>query len=191
MRYAGSFLFCTLIILRNTADVNYQYPIKHIKQARTLLLIFISFYTAAYVQNRWHHIMTDLQKENIISLRSKGLSYTDIAASIGIPRETIKSFCRRNGMVKHITHSHNENTCRNCGSPIIQNPKARKKVFCSAACRTAWWKSHPHALSPNRTCLNCGKPFSAYGVSPQKYCSHSCYINARFSERKKEVVVNG
>lgn len=130
----------------------------------------------------WGGLMTDLQKEKIIELRHEGSSYAEISAEIGIPKETVKSFCRRNGMVTQTPKAAAENACRNCGNLIVQNPKVRKKVFCSAVCRTAWWKANPHSATANRTCAYCGKSFSAYGNSVQKYCSHSCYISARFGK---------
>ncbi len=128
--------------------------------------------------------MTNEQKEKIQEMRHNGISYTTIAEMIGIPRETIKSYCRRIGMYTPAKKPIKEGCCRNCGTPIVQNPKARKKVFCSADCRLAWWKANPQPTMNTEqyqyTCQHCGKLFTAYGTTPRKYCSHSCYISARF-----------
>jgi len=32
------------------------------------------------------------------------------------------------------------------------------------------------------TCARCGKEFTSYGNKNRKYCSHDCYIKARFWE---------
>ena len=42
--------------------------------------------------------MTAEQRSQILSLREFGHGYADIAAKLGISKDTIKSFCRRNGV---------------------------------------------------------------------------------------------
>ena len=42
--------------------------------------------------------MTDEQKQQIIRLRKKGCGYTAVANKVGISKDTVKSFCRRNGL---------------------------------------------------------------------------------------------
>lgn len=42
--------------------------------------------------------MLEVQKENIRYLRGEGLGYGAIAARLGISENTVKSFCRRNGL---------------------------------------------------------------------------------------------
>ena len=36
------------------------------------------------------------------------------------------------------------------------------------------------------TCTRCGKEFLSYGNQTRKYCSHDCYIRARFWEVEDE-----
>lgn len=129
--------------------------------------------------------MTNEQKARITSLRHDGIGYATIAAILGISKETVKSFCRRNALKGNTASSPPpEGMCRNCGAEIVQNPKARKKVFCSPDCRNTWWKSHPQPLMTtdkfHYTCTHCGKLFTAYGTATRKYCSHACYISHRF-----------
>ena len=129
--------------------------------------------------------MTNEQKARITALRHDGIGYATIAAMLGISKEAVKSFCRRNALTgNQATSPPPEGFCRNCGAEIVQNPKARKKVFCSPDCRSAWWKAHPQPSVQNtayqHTCIHCGKLFTAYGTSPRKYCSHACYISHRF-----------
>ena len=42
--------------------------------------------------------MTGEQKEKIIRFRSMGRGYADIGKELGIPKDTVKSFCRRNSL---------------------------------------------------------------------------------------------
>lgn len=81
--------------------------------------------------------MTTKEKNNIRLLRQKGLSFTEIAAETGIPRNTIKSFCRREEILsaEQLSARH---LCRNCGKPIPQKSN-RPKAFCSDQCRWDWW----------------------------------------------------
>lgn len=129
--------------------------------------------------------MTNEQKARITALRRDGTGYATIAAMIGISKETVKSFCRRNALTGNTSATPPaEEMCRNCGAEIVQNPKTRKKVFCSPGCRNDWWKAHPQPSVQNtayqHTCVHCGKLFTAYGTVPRKYCSHACYIADRF-----------
>ena len=43
--------------------------------------------------------MTKEQKEKIIRFRRKGLGYADIGRELDISKDTVKSFCRRNGLM--------------------------------------------------------------------------------------------
>jgi uncharacterized protein YjcR len=42
--------------------------------------------------------MTSFQKEQIHRMRSAGMGYAKIAASLGISENTIKSYCRRHNL---------------------------------------------------------------------------------------------
>jgi uncharacterized protein YjcR len=42
--------------------------------------------------------MTSFQKEQIHRMRSAGMGYAKIAASLGVSENTIKSYCRRNNL---------------------------------------------------------------------------------------------
>mgnify|MGYP002624072193 CR=1 FL=1 len=135
--------------------------------------------------------MTEKQKDRILSLRKSGKSYAVIAESLGLSKDAVKSFCRRNTVSSSpsntmipVVYSNTAAVCRNCGAPIIQPEHVRKKCFCSADCRKAWWKENPSPQSLSnknqRTCECCGTIFAVYGKTKRRYCSHSCYITARF-----------
>ena len=87
--------------------------------------------------------MTDLQKEQIKTLRLQGISYVKIGEMLGISDNTVRSFCRRNGLGDA---AKNTVACKHCGKLIKIIPKQKPRKFCSDACRTAWWNSHPDCV---------------------------------------------
>ena len=139
--------------------------------------------------------MTALQKENIKLMRGKGESYSRIAATLGVSENTVKSFCRRNnlGGVKAVPvpmpETANQSFCKQCGKEIVQNPGRKTKMFCTYLCRMDWWKSHPETVSRKAvysfSCPYCKTEFTAYGNKSRKFCSHACYIKARFGNNGK------
>ena len=134
--------------------------------------------------------MDDKQKEKIIKLRAKGKGYKTISNILGINVNTIKSFCKRKKInaetaSKLLERIPIETTfCDNCGREIKQMPKQKKKRFCSDECRIQWWNSHLDQVKRKAyytfRCVHCGKVFQVYGDSRRRYCSHDCYIAARF-----------
>jgi len=133
--------------------------------------------------------MTGIQKQRIEYLRGKGESYAVIAAELGISKNTVKSYCRRNNLgVGYIVELPTESAdaCENCGKPLHHTPGSKRKRFCSDNCRLLWWKAHPENMNQkavyNFTCPNCGIVFSAYGNKGRKYCSHDCYVADRFGK---------
>lgn len=136
--------------------------------------------------------MTIDEKNTIIQMRRAGKSMTEIAAATGISRNTVKSFCSRQGLTGAaetmpditIPDTPAQTVCRFCGKPITQTVGKREKKFCSDSCRTRWWNAH---LGENKrdgmeeyVCPNCDTTFFAYPNRKRKYCSHACYIEARF-----------
>lgn len=133
--------------------------------------------------------MTEEQRSRIISARKHGMGYAKIANEIGMTKNAVAAFCRRNGLTGNLSASednsqYSDGLCRECGKRLIQPDRMKTRVFCSKACKTKWWREHPERMNHKATyhfvCAACGKPFEAYGNSKRKYCSHSCYINARF-----------
>ena len=119
-------------------------------------------------------------------MRGSGLGYKNIAQALNLPLGTVKSFCRRENITATGPTVYDENHCRQCGKPLIQKSKVKQRKFCSKECRIKWWTAHPCARngntksSHNAVCENCRKAFTAYGNAPRKYCSHNCYVEARF-----------
>lgn len=129
--------------------------------------------------------MTNEQKQKITHFRSQGYGYADIGRELGISKDTVKSFCRRNGLMMSGGKSAcDKGRCRECGKPIVQQEKKKKRIFCCKSCREKWWTEHADKIDRKAvytfTCFGCGKEFTAYGNKNRKYCSHSCYIAHRF-----------
>lgn len=133
--------------------------------------------------------MTNEQKNQIRKLRSSGYGYATIAEALGLTKNQVSAFCRRNNIAGNIAEVHraeqpDANCCRCCGKPITQTPGRKETKFCSDACRNKWWNAHLDQVDRKAvyeyTCKHCGRPFAAYGNSHRKYYSHDCYIRARF-----------
>lgn len=141
--------------------------------------------------------MTTYQKQQIAVLRGKGLSYTRIAAYLSLSENTVKSFCQRHQIEKAQEPVKGNNAvsgfCRNCGMELSVKTGARPKLFCCEKCRRGWWKKNPDQAKKlavySLRCGCCEIPFESYGNKTRKYCSHACYIRARFM--KPEELMGG
>lgn len=115
----------------------------------------------------------------IEELRLQGMGYKKIAAEMGISVNTVKSYCRYHKLTGNRATG---DVCLQCGEPIEQNPKYKRRKFCSDRCKSDYWNRHRNA--PGRksllklTCVHCGKEFLSY--EERRYCSHGCYIQERF-----------
>ena len=119
-----------------------------------------------------------LQDKIVINnMRLEGHTPSVIAAKLGIPASTVRSFIHRTPEIP------NTKQCLQCGKPVIQKKHRREKKFCSDYCRMAWWNSHQDAVNRKAyytlTCEYCGKEFESYGNQNRKYCCRTCYVAAR------------
>ncbi len=133
--------------------------------------------------------MTNEQKEKIIDLRHQGYGYTAIANAVGLKKDNIKAFCRKHGLSGVMAESNarislSPDCCLNCGKPLTQKAGVKQRKFCGPECRTKWWNAHQDQVRQKAiyhfTCPECGRDFTSYGNANRKYCSHECYIAARF-----------
>ena len=122
--------------------------------------------------------MTAEQKSIIKNMRGKLYSYTEIADIVGLPVNTVKSYCYRNrlnteNLIMSIT------PCKNCGTPIVSQSKTKPRVFCCDSCKLTWWKNNRERSTNTSeirfTCPTCGNEFIAYKSANRKYCCSSCY----------------
>ena len=130
--------------------------------------------------------MTNLEKQNITRMRESGKTYAVIAESLHLPVNTVKSFCQRNDVktLQALRKEADPNLCMQCHKPLEQQPGHKHRHFCSDHCRSIWWNQHRGQMNRKscveKTCARCGSPFICYPQENRKYCSHACYIQARF-----------
>ena len=114
--------------------------------------------------------------QKMMELYNNGLSYRAIAKELQISENTAKSICRRQAT---------KITCKQCGTPVKQNPGRKKKEFCSDKCRLTWWNSHREKVNRKAyytsTCKCCNKEFQSYADPYRLYCSRECYFASRRS----------
>ena len=134
--------------------------------------------------------MTDQQKQQITEMRKKGIGYGLIADTLDVPISAVKSYCRRHVSAAPIQFSaeplQRNTQCKRCGADLINTPGHRQKTFCTNACQRKYWQEHTdlmrHCSYVEITCPACGKSFSDYAGHHRKYCSHACYIQARYGK---------
>lgn len=136
--------------------------------------------------------MTDLQAARVKEMRLKGMGYRAIAEALGLSRDIVRNHCKAKGMggyvaatVENLKEREGQGgICICCGKETEQAGTGRPRKFCSEKCRRQWWKTHPqegsHKSLCTKKCECCGREFSFYRSRKPKYCSHDCYIRARF-----------
>lgn len=119
--------------------------------------------------------------ETIQALRQAGYSYQQIADQLRLSVNTVKSYCRRNGLGGIQAKDEVQRICIQCHQPVEGHSNKR---FCCDDCRQSWWNSHLDRVNRKAyydfTCKACHKEFQAYGNKERVYCCHQCYINDRF-----------
>ena len=132
--------------------------------------------------------MTEAQNAEILRQRRAGTSFSQIAQNLNLSINTVKSYCQRNNVTKNSDVK--KDVCVQCGAPLVQKEKTKRRRFCCSECRVKWWNSHPEEVNKKALykskCACCGKEFTAYGNSHRKYCSHQCYIKARYGGQNNE-----
>ena len=132
--------------------------------------------------------VTELQKERTAGMRSTGTGYSQIAKALSLSVNSVKSYCQRNGLgidrkdESYVTED--QNHCKQCGSNLNQIGGRKARRFCSDACRIIWWNRNRNIRKSCITfsCVNCRKPFLGNNRQSRKYCSHACYIAARYGK---------
>lgn len=119
------------------------------------------------------------QKTLILYYREQHMTYRQIGEKLGLSPDTVKTFCRRKRAQSERTEESVQAQCRNCGALVHPLPGRRERLFCSPACRTAYWRKHNLLGKDPRYCAGCGALLTG-GSASRKYCSHACYIRHRF-----------
>jgi len=133
--------------------------------------------------------VTAEQKAKIADMRKNGYGYSAIGQALGISKNTIKTYCNRNGL-SGVRQEKNKLVmptiiyCKQCGAELSYTPGNKRRIFCNAQCRNAWWNAHSdrlkHRDSIVQCCPTCGKEITVAGKRKKKYCCFECYINDRF-----------
>ena len=92
--------------------------------------------------------MTEIQKQQIHEMRRYGCTYKHIGDALSLKAGTVKTYCVR-AVQKGLDISPDpidNSRCKQCGVPLKQIPKRKKKVFCSKACSQKWWNTHLHLV---------------------------------------------
>ena len=129
--------------------------------------------------------MTPSEKDAVRRMRENGGSYGQIAHALNISENTVKSFCRREGI---LVIPEPADRCPRCGKSISHPVQGTRRRFCSDPCRYAWNFAHrvlgeKNAIS--KRCACCGQSFFSYPSSGRKYCSRACYVRARFGKEAR------
>ena len=123
--------------------------------------------------------MTPLETRRIENLRRAGWGYKNIAAFCGMSREAVRAYCLRENL--EADPELVEQVCAWCG--LALSGRSNSARFCCASCRwSAWNDKHQRTSDHARPCQACGKDFIS-AKKRQKYCSHSCYVRARFATK--------
>ena len=135
--------------------------------------------------------MTSTEKSRIDELRAQGFGYKRIARLLSLSVSTVQSHCRRGGKKstatprpatteRGATDAEGNSFCKQCGAVIARRPHRRPRLFCSDTCRQKYWYQHraDASTATSHICPSCGQTFAT--SRPQIYCSHDCYIRARF-----------
>ncbi len=138
--------------------------------------------------------MTAFDKKLIMDLRVRGVGYKTIADVLGLSRDSIRGYCKRNNLdgdaelvgLNVEVQKYLGLICTCCAKKLTQPSKGRARKFCSAECRRKWWQENPDKRAKKEnmihqnTCPHCGQVFEVYGNKQQKFCSHNCYIKSRY-----------
>ena len=128
--------------------------------------------------------------KQVQELREAGYSYSRIAVVLGVPKNSVKSYCSRfsirPGSRAQLADEDGALRCTQCGHVITSERSSALRRFCSKECRMRWWNVHrDHAKSKTMqmvVCANCNKAFRSYSGGHRKYCCHACYIAHRFGK---------
>ena len=90
--------------------------------------------------------MNDSQRMMIKQLRAAGLGYKEIGKRLNLSKESVHTFCRRNGLSGYAKQMR---LCRFCGSPIYQTDKTKTRIFCSNSCKDKYRYMHNKQAKAN------------------------------------------
>ena len=126
--------------------------------------------------------MTTDERKRIERLRKSGNSFSRISEITGLSPDSIRMYCKRNGIAPN---GDKTSRCLECGKELLPKGRGRTALFCSDTCRVLYWRTQKYSTKDRsylHICNRCGDEFFS-AKSSRKYCSHTCYIKARFGEK--------
>ena len=79
--------------------------------------------------------MTISDKRKIEAYRESGMPYSEIAETLSLPLNTVKSYCKRHNLGgRRERTAENILLCKQCGEGVPQTPHRKAKIFCSDKC---------------------------------------------------------
>lgn len=124
----------------------------------------------------------EIKKQAVLMLYQQGQPYTEIAESLLMSKNTVKSICRRSGLKPLPMKDTDVAVCKNCGKPLVQTSGGRKRIFCCDQCRYAWWNHSRHKQPYILACRQCGEKFISFGNKNRRYCGRDCYNLSRYGK---------
>ena len=102
--------------------------------------------------------MNTFEKDSVRKMRENGKSYSQIAAALSISENTVKSFCRRMGIISLVEKP----VCPVCGKILMPSKQGQRRRFCSDTCRFVWNYGHRVLDAHNAIacrCAHCQREF--------------------------------
>lgn len=127
-------------------------------------------------------MISSQEKQAILTMRQQGHTCPEIASTLLLSPNTVKSICYRSGIGTQQPKALDVHTCKNCGNSLQQVTGTKKRSFCSDKCRYSWWNQHRSRRPYRMICYQCGKEFISYGNKKRKFCSRECYNLSRYGE---------
>lgn len=127
-------------------------------------------------------MLTEVQKQTIIDLRTQGFSYAEIAGILQLSPNTVKSLCRRSHIKPEKLKEKSSGLCQNCGKQLYHRSGTKPKTFCCSQCRYEWWNRHRRKKPYRLICQHCGREFVSFGNKKRKFCGRECYRLSRYGE---------
>lgn len=125
--------------------------------------------------------LKDEVKNEIRTLRMKGLSYRQVAAETSLSRDCVRNYCKSIGLDGLGRELPSVLRCRFCGKPVEKKATGRMPVYCSTECKRRWYQANPTMY--DHKCCYCGKEFKSV-AAVAKFCSHKCYERNRFYHKE-------
>ncbi len=80
--------------------------------------------------------MTISDKRKIEAYRESSVPYSEIAETLSLPLNTVKSYCKHHNLGgRRERTADNILLCKQCGEGVPQTPHRKAKIFCSDKCR--------------------------------------------------------